>query len=128
MGFSECIASRPLTYAGRLENFKGDNTVQDPVIETIQSNPAYQQLRRKRNRLGLALTVLMLIVYYGYVALIAFDKEFLAQPIGAGVTTLGIPIGMGVIIFSVIITGLYVRRANGEFDQLTRDILKGVKA
>lgn len=102
--------------------------MQDPVIETIQSNPAYQQLRRKRNRLGLALTVLMLIVYYGYVALIAFDKEFLAQPIGAGVTTLGIPIGMGVIIISVIITGLYVRRANGEFDQLTRDILKGVKA
>lgn len=69
----------------------------------------------------------MLIVYYGYVALIAFDKEFLAQPIGAGVTTLGIPIGMGVIIFSVIITGLYVRRANNEFDQLTRDILKGIK-
>ena len=102
--------------------------MQDPVIETIQSNPAYQQLRRKRNRLGLALTVLMLIVYYGYVALIAFDKEFLAQPIGAGVTTLGIPIGMGVIIFSVIVTGLYVHRANGEFDQLTRDILKGVKA
>jgi uncharacterized membrane protein (DUF485 family) len=43
------------------------------------------------------------------------------------VTTLGIPIGMGVIIFSVIITGLYVRRANNEFDQLTRDILKGIK-
>ena len=101
--------------------------MRDPVIETIQNNPAYQQLRRKRNRLGLALTVLMLIVYYGYVALIAFDKEFLAQPIGAGVTTLGIPIGMGVIIFSVIITGLYVRRANNEFDQLTRDILKGIK-
>jgi uncharacterized membrane protein (DUF485 family) len=69
----------------------------------------------------------MLVVYYGYVALIAFDKEFLARPIGAGVTTLGIPIGMGVIIFSVIITGLYVRRANNEFDQLTRDILKGIK-
>jgi uncharacterized membrane protein (DUF485 family) len=101
--------------------------VRDPVIETIQSNPAYQQLRRKRNRLGLALTVLMLAVYYGYVALIAFDKEFLARPIGSGVTTLGIPIGMGVIIFSVIITGLYVRRANSEFDQLTRDILKGIK-
>ena len=60
------------------------------------------ELRRKRNRLGLALTVLMLVVYYGYVALIAFDKEFLAQPIGAGVTTLGIPIGMGVILFIAV--------------------------
>ena len=101
--------------------------MRDPVIETIQNNPAYKELRRKRNRLGFSLTLLMLVVYYGYVALIAFDKELLATPIGAGVTTVGIPIGMGVIIFSVIITGLYVRRANNEFDQLTRDILKGIK-
>ena len=100
----------------------------DSATEKIQRNPVYQELRRKRNRLGFSLTLLMLVVYYGYVALIAFDKEFLARPIGAGVTTLGIPIGMGVIIFSVIITGLYVRRANNEFDQLTRDILKGVKS
>ena len=102
--------------------------MRDPVIETIQNNPAYKELRRKRNRLGFSLTLLMLVVYYGYVALIAFDKELLATPIGAGVTTVGIPIGMGVIIFSVIITVLYVRRANSEFDQLTRDILKGVKS
>ena len=102
--------------------------MRDPVIETIQNNPAYKELRRKRNRLGFSLTLLMLVVYYGYVALIAFDKELLATPIGAGVTTVGIPIGMGVIIFSVLITGLYVRRANSEFDQLTRDILKGVKS
>ena len=102
--------------------------MRDPVIETIQNNPAYKELRRKLNRLGFSLTLLMLVVYYGYVALIAFDKELLATPIGAGVTTVGIPIGMGVIIFSVIITGLYVRRANSEFDQLTRDILKGVKS
>lgn len=66
----------------------------------------------------------MLVVYYGYIALIAFDKSFLAQPIGAGVTSLGIPIAMGVIVFSVIVTGLYVRRANGEYDKLTQDILK----
>ncbi|CAM4030999.1 MAG: DUF485 domain-containing protein [Comamonas sp.] len=101
--------------------------MRDPVIERIQSNPEYQALRKKRNRLGLMLTLLMLAVYYGYIALIAFDKEFLATPLGAGVTTLGIPIGMGVIIFSVLITGLYVRRANGEFDKLTRDILKDAK-
>ena len=100
----------------------------DPVVEKIQRHPKYQELRARRTPLGVVLSILMLVVYYGYVALIAFDKEFLARPIGAGVTTLGIPIGMGVIIFSVIITGLYVRRANNEFDQLTRDILKGVKS
>ena len=68
-----------------------------------------------------------LIVYYGYIALIAFDKEFLAKPIGTGVTTLGIPIGVGVILFAIIITGIYVRRANTEFDALTEEILKEVR-
>ena len=90
----------------------------DPVVDKIQRHPKYQELRSRRNRLGLFLTLLMLVVYYGYIALIAFDKSFLAQPIGAGVTSLGIPIAMGVIVFSVIITGLYVRRANGEYDKL----------
>ena len=65
----------------------------DPIVAKIQSNPKYLELRSKRNRLGVTLTILMLVVYYGYIALIAFDKSFLAQPIGAGVTTLGIPIG-----------------------------------
>ena len=96
----------------------------DPMVQKIQSHPKYLELRTKRNRLGIFLTALMLIVYYGYIALIAFDKKFLAQPIGTGVTTLGIPIGMGVIIFTIVITGIYVRRANGEFDTLTKEILK----
>jgi uncharacterized membrane protein (DUF485 family) len=96
----------------------------DPVVQKIQSHPKYLELRTKRNRLGIFLTLLMLLAYYGYIALIAFDKKFLAQPIGAGVTSLGIPIGMGVIIFTIVITGIYVRRANGEFDTLTKEILK----
>ena len=96
----------------------------DPMVERIQRNPRYQQLKRTRSRYGWTLAILMLVVYYGYIALIAFDKEFLARPMGAGVTTIGIPIGMAVIVFSIVITGLYVRRANGEFDALTRDIIE----
>ena len=96
----------------------------DPMVARIQNNPAYHELRRKRNTFGWSLTILMLVVYYGYIGLIAFDKEFLAKPLGTGVTTIGVPIGMAVIVFSIIITGLYVRRANGEFDARTREILK----
>ncbi|MBN8504051.1 MAG: DUF485 domain-containing protein [Burkholderiales bacterium] len=98
--------------------------MQDPVVERIQRHPKYQELRRKRNALGFLLTALMLVVYYGFISLIAFDKAFLAKPLGAGVTTLGVPIGMGVIVFTVVVTAVYVLRANREFDQLTRDILK----
>lgn len=96
----------------------------DPVVARIQRHPKYQALRRKRNLLGVSLTVAMLAVYYGFIALIAFDKPFLAQPLGSGVTSLGVPIGMGVIVFTVIVTAVYVKRANSEFDQLTRDLLK----
>ena len=96
----------------------------DSIVARIEANPKYHELRRKRNGFGWTLTILMLVVYFGYIALIAFNKPFLAQPIGNGVTTLGIPIGLGVIIFTIVITGLYVRRANSEYDRLTSEILK----
>ena len=96
----------------------------DPVVDKILKNPKYQELQSKRNSFGVLLSILMLVVYYGYIALIAFNKPFLAQPLGAGVTTIGVPIGMAVIVFTIVITGIYVRRANGEFDQLTKEILK----
>ena len=98
----------------------------DPVVEKIQRHPKYQELRARRNPLGVVLTILMLVVYFGYIGLIAFDKAFLAQPIGAGVTTLGVPIGMGVILFTIAITVYYVRIANNKFDALTEEILKDV--
>lgn len=96
----------------------------DPVVDKIQSNPKYLELRRKRNRFGWWLTALMMVVYYGYIALIAFNKPFLAQPIGGGVTTIGIPIGLGVIVFTILITAFYIRRANSEFDRLTAEIIR----
>ena len=96
----------------------------EPVVERIQRNPKYLELKSKRNRFGWTLAILMLIVYYGYIGLIAFDKAFLAQPMGSGVTTIGIPIGMAVIVFTVVITGIYIQRANSEYDRLTREILE----
>src|SRR6185436_13104681 len=96
----------------------------DSIVAKIEANPKYHELRRKRGGFGWLLTILMLIVYFGYIALIAFNKPFLAQPIGNGVTTVGIPIGMGVILFTIVITGIYVRRANSEFDALTKEILE----
>lgn len=94
------------------------------VVERVRSHPRYQALRRQRNRFGWTLTVLMLVVYYGYIGLIAFDKPFLAQAIGNGVTSIGIPIGLGVIVFTIVITLIYIRRANGHYDRETARILK----
>lgn len=98
----------------------------DPVVQKIQTHPKYLELRSKRSNFGWILTLLMMIVYYGYIALIAFNKPFLAQRMGDGVMSVGVPIGMGVIVFTVVITAIYVRRANSEYDDLTAAILKDV--
>ena len=68
----------------------------------------------------------MMLVYYGFILLVAFDKELLSRRLGEGVMTLGMPIGLGVILFTIVITGIYVRRANSEFDDLTEDIRQAV--
>jgi uncharacterized membrane protein (DUF485 family) len=98
--------------------------MEQDIVHKIGSNPKYQELVAKRTRYGWTLTALMMIVYYGYILLIAFDKELLARRIGNSVITWGIPIGLFVILFTVAITGLYVRRANREFDDLTAEIRK----
>ena len=94
------------------------------LLAKIQANPKYQTLKSRRTRFGWILTVVMLIAYFGYIGLIAFDKAFLARPIGAGVTSLGIPVGIGLILLTVLLTGVYVWRANGEYDRLTREIIE----
>ncbi len=91
----------------------------------ILSDPKYQELKAKRSRLGWWLTLAMMVVYYGFILLVAFDKPFLATRLGAGVTTIGMPIGLGIIVFTIVITAIYVRRANSEYDALTEQIAKG---
>jgi uncharacterized membrane protein (DUF485 family) len=67
-----------------------------------------------------------MVVYYGFILLVAFNKPFLATRLGQGVMTIGIPIGLGVIVFTIAITAIYVRRANREFDAMTEEIVARV--
>ena len=92
----------------------------------IANHPSYKELKSKRTSFGLWLALAMLIVYYGFILLVAFNKPFLATRLGDGVTTYAMPIGFGVIIFTVLITAIYVRRANSEYDDLTEQISKAV--
>ena len=96
------------------------------LVLKIQSNPKYRQLVATRSRLGWILTALMMLVYYGFILLVAFNKELMLTRIGNGVMTLAMPIGLIVIVFTILITGYYVYRANSEFDALTAEICKEV--
>jgi uncharacterized membrane protein (DUF485 family) len=95
------------------------------TYERIRSNPKFQAFVDKRNKYSIIMSILMIIAYYGYILLIAFDKPFLATKISAGaVTSIGIPMGVGVIVFTIVLTWIYVRRANSEFDVESEAIIK----
>jgi uncharacterized membrane protein (DUF485 family) len=100
--------------------------MEDDLVRRIANHPKYAELKAARTGYGWWLTLAMMVVYYGFILLVAFNKEFLSQRLGSGVMTMGIPIGFGVIVFTIIITAIYVKRANGEFDDLVEAIRKGV--
>jgi uncharacterized membrane protein (DUF485 family) len=96
------------------------------LVHRIASHPSYIELKHKRTTFGWWLTAAMMVVYYGFILLVAFGKPFLSQRIGSGVMTWGIPIGFGVIVFTIVITAYYVNRANREFDDLAEAVRKAV--
>lgn len=98
----------------------------EKLVQRIATHPAYIKLKTTRTAFGWWLSLAGMVAYYGFILLVAFDKPLLAKKIGSGVTTLGMPIGVAVIVFTIIITWVYVRRANSEFDALTEQIVKGV--
>jgi uncharacterized membrane protein (DUF485 family) len=93
-------------------------------LNAIRSNPKFQQLVEARSSFGMRLSIVMLAIYFGFILLVAFAPGVLGARLGSGVMTLGIPIGLGVIVSAFLLTGVYVRRANAEFDALTRQIVK----
>ena len=90
----------------------------------IAEDPRYVALVRERSRFAWTLTAIMLVIFFGYILLIAFAPELLARPIGGGTTTLGIPIGIGVIVSGIVLTAVYVHRANSRFDAMTDEIVR----
>lgn len=100
----------------------------DDVITQIERDPRYRTLVRRRTRFTWTLTGIMLAAFFGFILLIAFDKPFLARPIGGGVTSIGIVIGFGLILLAIALTGLYVRQANREYDGLVDGLAEDYRA
>lgn len=93
------------------------------LVSKIENHPKYKELISKRTRFGWTLAVIMLVIYYGFILIIAFDPKLFATKLSEdAVMTLGMPVGVLVILSAFILTGIYVVRANGEFDSLTQQI------
>lgn len=91
--------------------------------EEILNDPDFQRLVRQKNTISWVLTILELVLYFGFIALIAYNKPFLAKKMSAdGAATVGIPIAIGTIILSWIFTGIYIWWANQKYDQMVKNV------
>ena len=93
---------------------------QKPVDGDIE----LQRLARRRWRVAITLTVVMVIIYFGFISLVAFDKELLGRRIGSGLS-IGILLGALVIVASWLLTWFYVRWANTHYDTALTAIGRG---
>jgi uncharacterized membrane protein (DUF485 family) len=93
-------------------------------LAKIEQDPNYQELVRRRSSLGWILSLIMLVIYFGFILLVAYAPKFLGIRIGTGVMTIGIPIGLAVIVLAFVLTGIYVREANSSYDALIRKIVE----
>lgn len=99
----------------------------DSPVERIEADPQFHDLVRRRALLSWSLTALMAIIYFGFILLIAFEKDLLGTSLAGGVTTIGIPLGIGVILSAFVLTGIYVARANASFDPTIEKIIERAK-
>lgn len=97
-------------------------------VERILQNPKFKEMVRQKSKLSWTLTSIMLFVYVGFMLLVGYNKEFLLSSISGGVTTWGIPLGLGIILLSFILCGVYSYIANNKLDQLNEDAMREVEA
>lgn len=96
-------------------------SVQASTVRTILASESFRDLVRKRIVVSTALTAIMLAVYFGFILTIAFFRELLAVELSEHLP-LGLPVGIGIIILAWLLTGYYIRWANGTYDRLARDL------
>jgi uncharacterized membrane protein (DUF485 family) len=90
------------------------------LTQRIAAHPRYLELKTKRSRLGWWLTAAMLVVYYGFIMLVAFDKPLLGTVLAPGLS-LGIALGAAVIAAAWVVTGVYVAWANKHYDRVVAE-------
>ena len=94
----------------------------EDVLKRVQQNPKFAELVHKKTTFGWTLSIVMLVIYYGFILILAFTPKSLGASLSGGVITVGMPVGVLIILSAFVLTGIYVRRANSEFDELTERV------
>jgi len=99
----------------------------EDIYDKIKQDPEFQTLVKKRRRFSLLLTSIMLSVYFSFILTLAFAPSVFATPLYEGsVTSVGIPVGIAIILISFLLTGIYVKKANTDFDVTLNKLKDGV--
>ena len=91
------------------------------IADRVRANPDFAALEAARGGFSRLLCAAILVIYFGFILIVAFRPDITAIAVGSGIT-LAFPLGLAVILSAIVITGIYVLRANGEFDRLTARI------
>jgi uncharacterized membrane protein (DUF485 family) len=95
------------------------------MYERMRANPKFRELVARRGRFAWTLAIVVLTMFYGFVMIVAFNPGALGQPIAEGSKlTVGVAAELFMFIFFWLLTAVYVRRANTEFDALTQEVVK----
>ena len=97
--------------------------MKEEFVDIVKHDPNYRELVKKRMSLSIKLSLVVLVVYFSFILTIAFKPTLLSQPVFENsVITLGIPVGIFVILLAFILTGVYTYKANNEFDELSKKV------
>ena len=99
---------------------KSETTIDETA--RIMGDPTFQTLVKERTSFGWTMSAAMLVVYLVFIFLAAFGKAFMASTIAGSSISWGIVLGVFTIVFAFALTGIYVSRANGRFDDLTAQL------
>ncbi|TEU26830.1 DUF485 domain-containing protein [Alkanindiges illinoisensis] len=107
---------------------KPESNAEDSHVQAVLNNPKFKLLVQKKRTLSWSLSALMLIIYIGFILLVAYAPDFLHSSFSGGVITWGIPLGIGVIVAAFVLCAVYSVIANGEHERLTQDVVNDINA
>lgn len=111
-----------------MSNGNSPTGLSDAHVQQVLNNPDFINMARKKSSLSRLFTIITILMYFIYMVTLGINPELFATPVSAGsTTTWGIYLGLGVILVSILLTGIYVHKANGEFDVLTQKVVQDIQ-
>lgn len=110
-----------------MDNNKTQQQKETQLARKVLAHAGFRQMAKQKSIFGWGFSAIIFFIYVAFIWVIGTRPQLLATPISPdSITTWGIYIGIFVIVFSFLITLVYVSLANGKFEQATQAIVQEV--